>query len=231
MWLLMLWCVEPFVKGNVVANLEEIGYNSKDAEGFFTDADKKTIKFKLIVSDGNEQRVKCARILVEQLNELGFKTELSVLEWNKYIEALNYGNYDFYLAEVKINNNMDVSELITSNGSLSYGIPNYVATPETAKPESSAPSNTQDNKNETEDNKEEIKSEFSGSSVPLIDSAVKSFYNEKLSLFDIINAFNAEMPIIPICHRYGLTVYNTEISVTEMSTVSDIYFGINNKLN
>ena len=216
---------------NVVANLEEIGYNSKDAEGFFTDADKKTIKFKLIVSDGNEQRVKCARILVEQLNELGFKTELSVLEWNKYIEALNYGNYDFYLAEVKINNNMDVSELITSNGSLSYGIPNYVATPETAKPESSAPSNTQDNKNETEDNKEEIKSEFSGSSVPLIDSAVKSFYNEKLSLFDIINAFNAEMPIIPICHRYGLTVYNTEISVTEMSTVSDIYFGINNKLN
>ncbi len=216
---------------NVVANLEEIGYNSKDAEGFFTDADKKTIKFKLIVSDGNEQRIKCARTLVEQLNELGFKTELSVLEWNKYIEALTYGNFDFYLAEVKINNNMDVSELITSNGSLSYGIPNFVATPETVKPETSKPTDTEDKKDQTEDNKEEIKTEFSGSSVPLIDSAVKNFYNEKLSLFDIINAFNAEMPIIPICHRYGLTVYNTEINVANMSTVSDIYFGITNKLN
>lgn len=216
---------------NVVANLEEIGYNSKDAEGFFTDADKKTINFKLIVSDSNEQRIKCAKFLVEQLNELGFKTELSVLEWNKYIEALTYGNFDFYLAEIKINNNMDVSEFITSNGSLSYGIPNFVAMPETVKPETSTPSDTEDKKDETEDNKEDIKTEFSGSSVPLIDSAVKSFYNEKLSLFDIINAFNAEMPIIPICHRYGLTVYNTELNVANMSTVSDIYFGITNKLN
>lgn len=216
---------------NVVANLEEIGYNSKDAEGFFTDSDGKTINFKLIVSDSNEQRIKCAKFLVEQLNELGFETELSILEWNKYKEALTYGNFDFYLAEVKINNNMDVSELITSNGSLSYGIPNFVATPETVKPETSTPSGTEDKENETEDNKEEIKTEFSGSSVPLIDSAVKSFYNEKLSLFDIINAFNAEMPIIPICHRYGLTVYNTELNVANMSTVSDTYFGITNKLN
>lgn len=216
---------------NVVANLEEIGYNNKDAEGFFTDADKKTPTFKLIVSDTNEQRVKCAKLITEQLNDLGFKTELSVLEWNKYIEALTYGNFDFYLAEVKLNNNMDVSELITSNGSLSYGIPNYVATPETVKPETSTPSDTEDKKDQTEDTEEEIKTEFSGSSVPLIDSAVKSFYNEKLSLFDIINAFNAEMPIIPICHRYGLTVYNTEINVADMSTVSDTYFGITNKIN
>lgn len=216
---------------NVVANLKEIGYNSKDAEGFFTDSDGKTINFKLIVSDTNEQRIKCAKLITEQLNELGFKTELSVLDWNKYNEALTYGNFDFYLAEVKINNNMDVSELITSNGSLSYGIPNFVATPETVKPETSTPSGTEDKENETEDNKEEIKPEVSGTAIPLIDSAVKSFYNGNLSLFDIINAFNAEMPIIPICHRNGLTVYNTEINVTSMSTVSDTYFGITNKLN
>ncbi len=211
---------------NVVANLEEIGYNSKDAEGFFTDSDGKTITFKLIVSDTNEQRIKCAKLITEQLNELGFKTELSVLDWNKYKEALTYGNFDFYLAEVKINNNMDVSELITSNGSLSYGIPNHAVTPET-----SAPSDTENKTDESNGSDEEIKTEFTGSSVPLIDSAVKSFYNGKLSLFDIINAFNAEMPIIPICHRNGLTVYNTEINVTSMSTVSDTYFGITNKLN
>lgn len=211
---------------NVVANLEEIGYNSKDAEGFFTDSDGKTITFKLIVSDTNEQRIKCAKLITEQLNELGFKTELSILEWNKYKEALTYDNFDFYLAEVKINNNMDVSELITSNGSLSYGIPNHAVTPET-----SAPSDTENKTDESNGSDEEIKTEFTGSSVPLIDSAVKSFYNGKLSLFDIINAFNAEMPIIPICHRNGLTVYNTEINVTSMSTVSDTYFGITNKLN
>ena len=216
---------------NVVANLKEIGYNSKDAEGFFTDSDGKTINFKLIVSDTNEQRIKCAKLITEQLNELGFKTELSVLDWNKYKEALTYGNFDFYLAEVKINNNMDVSELITSNGSLSYGIPNHVVMPEAVKPETSTPSGTEDKENETEDNNEEIKPEVSGSAIPLIDSAVKSFYNGNLSLFDIINAFNAEMPIIPICHRNGLTVYNTEINVTSMSTVSDTYFGITNKLN
>ncbi len=204
---------------NVVVNLKEIGYNSKDTEGFFTDSNKKPIKFKFVVAEENTARLKCAKLLCEQLNEAGFRTELSVLSWNKYIEALTYGNFDLYLAEVKLNNNMDVSELITSNGSLSYGIPNY-----SVSPEASEPSDTEI-ENEDESNK------LSSSSVPLIDSAVKGFYNENLSLFDITNAFNAEMPVIPVCHRFGLSVFNPKFNISNMSTVSDIYFGITNKLN
>ncbi len=208
---------------NVVANLEEIGYNSKDAEGFYLDSNEKPIKFKLIAAEGNAERLKCAKLLSEQLCELGFKTELSVLSWSEYKEALTYGNFDLYLAEVKLNNNMDVTELITSNGSLSYGIPDYTA--------SSSTSSSDSKPDEDTDTKDEESSEPSGSSVPLIDSAVKGFYSSELSLFDIINAFNAEMPIIPICHRYGLSIYNPKLKVTDMSTVSDIYFGITDKMN
>ena len=212
---------------NVVANLNEIGYNSKDDEGFFTDIDKKPIKFKLIVSEENAARLKCAKLLCEQLNKIGFKTELSVLSWEKYTEALTYGNFDLYLAEVKLNNNMDVSELITSNGSLSYGIPELTSTNADSKP-----SDTKDNKEYTDntDKDDEQSPSVSNSSVPLIDSAVTAFYKGELSLFDIINAFNAEMPIIPLCHRCGLTVYNSQIKIVNMSTVSDAYFGITNKL-
>lgn len=221
---------------NVVANLEEIGYNSKDAEGFFTDSDKKTVRFKLIVSRENECRIKCAEAVKAQLEAVGIKIELSVLDWDKYIEALTYGNFDLYLAEVKLNNNMDVSELITSNGKLSYGIPDFNPAPQASKPNTALKQDKEDKENTTdqaaEDGKENDSEEVElpASTVPLTDSAVSGFNEGKLSLVDIINAFNAEIPVIPICHRSGLTVFNPALNITAMSSVSDIYFGITDKL-
>lgn len=222
---------------NVVANLEEIGYNKKDAEGFFTDSNNKTVQFKLIVSSENERRIKCAEAVKAQLEAVGIKIELSVLDWDKYIEALTYGNFDLYLAEVKLNNNMDVSELISSNGKLSYGIPDFNPSSHTSNSNTATKQVKEDEADGTDktdgddtDNDGE-KVELPSSAVPLIDSAVDGISQGELSLVDIINAFNAEIPIIPLCHRSGLTILNPALNTTAMSSVSDIYFGITDKLH
>ena len=158
------------------------------------------------------------------------------MDWDKYIEALTYGNFDLYLAEVKLNNNMDVSELISSNGKLSYGIPDFNPSSHTSNSNTATKQDKEDEADGTDktdgddtDNDGE-KVELPSSAVPLIDSAVDGISQGKLSLVDIINAFNAEIPIIPLCHRSGLTILNPALNTTAMSSVSDIYFGITDKL-
>ncbi len=213
---------------NVVAILKDIGYNSKDEEGFFVNSKGKPITFKLIVNNENDRRLKTAELLKKQLETAGFKIELVTLEWDKYVEALTFGNFDLYLAETKLPNNMDVTELVTSNGSLSYGIP--APKPAENDPTDSTKTDEDGQVDETtqdsdSDNKQSNNSVLV-SSVPLLDDAVHGFYNEKLSLVDIINAFNAEMPLIPVCHRQGLTSCSPEINAENMSSLSDAYFGI-----
>ena len=119
-------------------------------------------------------------------------------------------------------NNMDVTELVTSEGSLSYGIPALKpSVSESTKPESTDSEESDSASDDSTGGTENAVTSY----VPLLDAAVSGFYNEQLSLVDIINAFNAEMPIIPICHRCGLTVCSPALAVTSMSSVSDLIFG------
>ncbi len=202
---------------NVVAILKEIGYNSKDEEGFFVNKNGKALEFKLVTYKENERRLKTAELVKQQLESAGFKIKIVSLDWDKYLSALKSGDFDLYIAETKLPNNMDVSPLVTSGGALAYGIPT----------QSAATDKTNKN-NETKDNVDNKPEEDEKplSSVPLLDSAVHGFYNELLSLVDIINAFNAEMPLIPLCHRQGITVGSPTVNVDGMSTLSDAYFNI-----
>ena len=207
---------------NVVAILEEIGYNNKDNEGFIVDEKGKNITFKLIAYKGNDRRLKAAQLIKEQLEAIGFKINLKELEWNDYTKALSEGSFDIYIAETKLSNNMDVTELLTANGSLSYGIP----TVEQPKTDNKAPDNSTDKE---ADKSETTKEPEFTSHIPLLEEAIKGFYGEQLSLVDIINAFNAEMPIIPLCHRQGISVCDSKLNADKMSSISDVYFGITDK--
>lgn len=213
----------------VVANFEEIGYNSKDEDGFLINDKNKTLTLKLVSYKDNARRDAAAALVKQQLEAVGIRIELISLSWDDYIKALTWGNFDLYIAETKIPNNMDVTELVTSGGSLGYGIPEPKAvTVEKGEVENKTDENKTD-ENKTDENKTDKSNETTVvSPVPLLDNAVKGFYSENLSLVDIINAFNAEMPIIPLCHRQGMTVCEATIDSSKMSSVSDAYFGIAN---
>lgn len=209
---------------NVVAIFKDIGYNSKDEEGFFVNSNGKTITFKLVAFNGNDRRAAAAELVKQQLEAAGIKVELSLLEWEDYLKALSGGDFDLYIAEVKLPDNMDVSELVTSNGALSYGIPDIAESDKTDKDKN----NSKDKADDNYETDGEAADSDNGSYVPLLDGVVKSYYEGTASLVDIINAFNAEMPLIPLCHRCGLTVGAPDVNVTDMSSVSDVYFGLAN---
>lgn len=203
---------------NCVANFKELGYNNKDNEGFYVGDNNKRLALSLICNLDNERRVGAANLIKAQLELAGISVTVKALSWNEYKTALSSGNFDLYLAEVRLLNNMDVSEIVTSNGSLSYGIPNKA----TNKP-SDKPVDKKETAEDIDNPQEETVIINDG-----LDSAVEGFYNEKLSLIDIINAFNAEMPIIPLCYRSGINVYDARLSVTNMSSVSDAYYNMTN---
>ena len=61
--------------------------------------------------------------------------------------------------------------------------------------------------------------------------AVAGFYGGQLSLVDVLSAFNTEMPIIPICYRSGVTVTKSYLKADNVSSVTDVYFGIQGIMN
>lgn len=213
---------------NVVANLSKIGYNRRDENGYCLDSNGKNFKFRLVAYSGNERRLNAAKLICEQLDTAGFRVELVALEWETYVTALNSGNFDLYIAETRLPDNMNISQLVKSDGSLAFGIPEIVvpdisATPDTDtdkdgsnKTDGAAGETPDGNTSETESNTETY----------LLNSALDGFYSGELSIVDVIQAFNAEMPIIPICHRCGITVCSSALYSEKMSSPTDAFFGI-----
>lgn len=201
----------------IVAYLENLGYNSKDEEGFAVNSKGKRLSFTLVYYKGNERRAQAASMIAEQLSTVGIEIVSKELDWDDYVSALENGRFDLYVAEVKLLNNMDITELVTPGASLAYGIP---------KPKE--PDETDGTGDKTESAAENTETDAATEQVFRTSAAVEGFYGEELSLIDIINAFNAEMPLIPICHPLGLTVCDPKINVNNVSSANDAYFGISN---
>lgn len=218
---------------NSIANLAELGYNSKDNEGFFVGNNGKRLSLTLVCNSDNERRMSAANLIKTQLEAAGIAVAVKALEWDGYVAALASGDFDLYIAEIRLLNNMDVTELVTSNGSLSYGIPDKAAG--TADKPDAAPADDQaaTGADGTPDGEGAAQPQAPEATAPvvinqMVDDAVSGFYGEDLSLIDIINAFNAEMPIIPICYRSGITFCNSKVSIENMSSVTDAYYNITN---
>lgn len=75
----------------------------------------------LLVCSDNPVRVTAAQVIADQLNELGMNVTLNALPREKYLKALEVGNFDFYLGEVRLSPNFDLSCFFDTGGNLTYG--------------------------------------------------------------------------------------------------------------
>lgn len=210
---------------NSIANLEDLGYNNKDSEGFLVNSKGKRLTLSLICNEENDRRVAAAILIKQQLEAVGIAVNVKLLTFNQYSRALSGGDFDLYIAEVSFFNNMDVSELVTSTGSVSYGIPEIKAEPTDSDKQPETPS---DSGADTAAPEDIIGSEETHINNKTLDDAVKAFYDGNASIVDIVNAFNADMPIVPLCYRSGITVLSNDLENSQISSVTDVYYGITN---
>ncbi len=80
-----------------------------------------TLNYTLIVYSGNNFKVAAAKEIQASLANIGINVTVSELAWDDYKSALANGYYDFYIGEIKLPDNMDMSSLF-SNSKAIYGV-------------------------------------------------------------------------------------------------------------
>lgn len=178
-----------------IENLEKIGYNSVDVG--------KKLSLTILVNKENEFRVSAAELIREQLKNVGINATVIKTDFANYKSRLASGNFQLYVGEVRILNNMDVTELVVPGGSSAFGVKETIQT-------------------DTPENPEETVIDYSK-----ISDIINGFYSGKNTIADIVTATQTQMPIIPICFRNGLLFHKEEIGENITASVSDVFFDIN----
>ena len=74
-----------------------------------------------LVNSDDSLRLRVAKTIAKTLTEAGLVVKLSALSTGNYTKALQKKEYDLYLGQTKLSNNMDLTPFFSDNGSLSYG--------------------------------------------------------------------------------------------------------------
>ena len=186
-----------------IENFKKIGYNTKDNEGFFVNANGDIIELRLLVNRENAFRNNAANMIKTQLAAAGIKIKIESVPYNQYVARLKAGQFDLYLAEVNINDNMDLTNLLCSGGKAAYGIEKIV-------------------KNNPNENEEETEPQ------PVrLEQVVKGLYTGSSTVPDVASMAVSELHIIPICYRSGILFCSEEVKDPEVFSSMDIYSVLN----
>lgn len=199
----------------VLANLQEIGYNNKDSEGYFVNKGGKRLSFSLICPASDSLRVAAAELLKTQFKKAGIQLNIEILGYSNFVSRLNSGRYQLYLAEAVIPQNMDISSFSVPNGSIAYGVVEETALNTTAS--SSLVSNTTLQGNTQPE-----------SAAKSLSGIIAEYKADKASIFDVITIFNATMPVIPLCFRCGISISASDFDIAPYATSSDVFYNIEN---
>ncbi|MBR7131979.1 MAG: hypothetical protein IKD04_00445 [Clostridia bacterium] len=185
-----------------VENLDKIGYNRLDGSGKRTNARGRQLRFSLLVNSENRIRAAAAQLIAEQLSEYGITVTVVEKRYADYIKALNEGDFQLFLGEIRLTENMDISPLVLEDGAAAYGL---------KKPD-------KDKKTD----KAEAEAELLNKSAVV----TKGLYEGKNTVADVASVLQTEMPFIPVCYRTGVLFYSDNIENVNNSSASDIYFSI-----
>lgn len=200
-----------------IENLEEIGYNKLNGEGLRVNSNGIPLKFTLLVNSENRIRVLAANTVAKQLKTVGIGITVIEKSYADYLSCLQSGNFQLYLGEIKLTENMDFSQLVLNEGTAAFGLPKVSDSEENAE----EPKKDETEEEETEKEETDPKEKYTSSQ-----SVLNEFYNGNATVKDVAAVLQTEMPIVPICYRTGVLFYNENIENVKNASFSDIYFSI-----
>lgn len=99
-----------------------LGYTRDPVSGYYQDAEGNPLRLSLLVYSGSTYRRYAASQLAEQLAAQGVYLEINDPDdFGAYLEQVQAGQFDLYIGEVKLYNNMDISPFL-EGGAASVGI-------------------------------------------------------------------------------------------------------------
>ena len=85
-------------------------------------ADGGKLYYNLIVEDASATMLTAANLIAEQLALVNIELAVQALDEEAFEDALYAGEYDFYLSEIKLTKNMDLSPFLIPGGAADWGI-------------------------------------------------------------------------------------------------------------
>lgn len=98
------------------------GYATKNSSGALTSAAGSSLAFTMLVNKNNSYMLAAAKQIVSDLNKAGVVVTTDAEAADTYSSKLASGSYDLYLGEINIQDDMDLSALLSAGGAASYGI-------------------------------------------------------------------------------------------------------------
>ncbi len=173
-----------------VENLEKIGYNSLNGQGYRVNSSGNSPAYTLLVNGENRSRVAAANAVAKQLEAAGIKIKVIEKSLADYTAALSSGDFQLYLGEVRILSNMDMSRLVVSGGSAAYGI-----TPPRPLEDGTVPADN-------------------------VAQSIAALYSGGGTVTDTAGVLITEMPVIPVCYRGGLLFCSNNIKLSSGEKIS-----------
>ena len=102
--------------------LEKSGYIYAYSDNDVRSKDFEFLNLRFIVSGSDSRKVAIAKEIRNTLKKAGIGVELSVLNFDEFKERLFKNDFDLYLGEIKLTNNMDLSPFFSEDGSARFGI-------------------------------------------------------------------------------------------------------------
>lgn len=102
---------------------DSLGFEDTDGNGWLEykyGSDYEEITLKFIINSDNSYKTEAAKQISNTLRSIGLNVTLTILSWSEYSDALNSGNFDLYYAETRLTSDFDLSEILTSEGSVNY---------------------------------------------------------------------------------------------------------------
>ncbi len=106
------------------SRLAKAELEDRDGDGIldrFTATGIASLSGRMIVEEGSHQRTEAAHFLADSWRDLGLDISVDVLTKNEFSYAMSTGNYDCYLADVRLSPNFDLEPFFATGGTLSYG--------------------------------------------------------------------------------------------------------------
>lgn len=111
----------PYSRRKAANLLELAGYEDSDEDGYLENIDGDTLSLTLLVDGSKEDRTNGAEIIEANLESMGIAVELSVESTSEgYLKSLKGDSWDLFLGGYTIDENVDLSSLIRSEGEDNY---------------------------------------------------------------------------------------------------------------
>lgn len=214
-------------------NIELAGFENKNKDGFYTLKNGNAISFSLLVNSENESRVSAARKIADNISAAGIKVTVKEVSEKQYFSLIKSGNYDLYIGEIRFEENMDIGGLISLNSAsllspLESGESSKkISSKKTSSVSSKAASSASSGSENTSDGDTASVSSYTPGEITLTTAdAYAGFYNGEYTLQDLITAFTAELPVIPVCFKNGLVIYSDRFGNGITPSRTDLFHGI-----